>query len=353
MMKGYSAAELVEQGKKYLTLGKVCTARELFRYALQVEPTYGPAIIELASYYLDYGLIEPSQKYIHLANRYIADSNVVQQLQARWDEQKARLDNLPDDSIHTANHLIRQGLHLEAIGKYVDAMLLYQHARRLEPNNPEVLFLIDIFAGVRDGAPTKYVEKLFDDYSGNFENHLLQGLQYQTPQLLFSMIYDLHRTHKKCADLGCGSGLLGALLKNIVFDIDGVDLSGEMLSLARKKECYQRLFHLDIVAFLQRNHGYDLICAADVFVYFGSLKKVFDLVFSALHNGGIFVFSIETSILPHHYLTVTGRFVHPPEYVIQLARNLGFAVLEEKQIHIRKDGEKWILGHAFILQKSP
>lgn len=84
-------------------------------------------------------------------------------------------------------------------------------------------------------------------------------------------------------DLGCGTGLAGAWLKDYAKTLIGVDISEAMLSVARKKGLYQELYELplldyfnDIVSVVNSSilNTFDVIVAADVFAYIGDLSEI-------------------------------------------------------------------------------
>ena len=68
-------------------------------------------------------------------------------------------------------------------------------------------------------------------------------------------------------DLGCGTGAAGAELKRAGFaHIDGIDLSPEMLSVARSKAIYRHLFAADLLAPLAiADNAYDAAISAGTF----------------------------------------------------------------------------------------
>jgi len=68
-------------------------------------------------------------------------------------------------------------------------------------------------------------------------------------------------------DLGCGTGAAGAELKRAGFaHIDGLDLSPEMLAVARSKAIYRHLFSADLLAPLAIAEGaYDAAISAGTF----------------------------------------------------------------------------------------
>ena len=71
-----------------------------------------------------------------------------------------------------------------------------------------------------------------------------------------------------------------------------------MIGEARAKELYDRLETADLAAFLAAEHArgatYDLVIAADVFVYIFDLAPVAAAVARVLRPGGLFGFTVET-----------------------------------------------------------
>lgn len=74
-------------------------------------------------------------------------------------------------------------------------------------------------------------------------------------------------------DLGCGTGLVGEVIKGPGVTLTGVDISAKMLEAARAKNIYDRLVQSDVVEFLYNNHNYDWAIAADVLGYIGDFKE--------------------------------------------------------------------------------
>ena len=70
----------------------------------------------------------------------------------------------------------------------------------------------------------------------------------------------------RVADLGCGTGRTGAWLESRgARGLDGVDLTPEMLAVARGRELYERLVEGDVTATGLPGHAYDLVtcCLVD------------------------------------------------------------------------------------------
>ena len=80
-------------------------------------------------------------------------------------------------------------------------------------------------------------------------------------------------------DIGCGTGGAGAWLKDYARNLVGVDLSENMVTLARKKMIYQELHVQPFSTYLQSSSKtFDLVVAADVLSYLGDLNKSFEEV---------------------------------------------------------------------------
>jgi predicted TPR repeat methyltransferase len=64
-----------------------------------------------------------------------------------------------------------------------------------------------------------------------------------------------------------------------------------MLKIARQRQIYDHLVCSELIEFLQtQTKNCDLAVAADVFVYLGDLRGVFERVRRALRDGGLLPF---------------------------------------------------------------
>ncbi len=79
-------------------------------------------------------------------------------------------------------------------------------------------------------------------------------------------------------DLGCGTGLGGAVFRPFVDWLVGVDLSPAMIAQASTKGFYDRLVTAELADFLADEASdmanYHLVLAADVFVYVNDLAPI-------------------------------------------------------------------------------
>ncbi len=107
-------------------------------------------------------------------------------------------------------------------------------------------------------------------------------------------------------DLGCGTGAMTFALHSRGYDMTGVDLSIDMLSVARE-ECYDREIS-DILWLLQDMRSFELygtvnaaVCCLDGINHLtgkGDIGKCFATVHNYLDPDGLFIFDVNT---PHKF----------------------------------------------------
>ena len=234
----------------------------------------------------------------------------------------------------------------------------------------------DIFAGrlklavlgaadVPDQPSSRYVEALFDDYADRFETSLLEKLAYSVPGKLSALLNRVapgDMRFQLAVDLGCGTGLLGAEIKDRVDYLEGFDLSANMLAKAAEKGIYDHVAVADLSLpagqsglfgdGLER-HRADLVGAADVMMYLGSLENAFSLVAELATPGALFAFSVEDAETPDGFeLAPSLRYRHSEAYVCRLLEAAGFLTLKLERTVIRMDSGKPVPGILFIAERQ-
>ncbi len=209
------------------------------------------------------------------------------------------------------------GRALSAAGERERAVAFYRDWLAKEPGNPYVQHHLAAALGQTPGrASDAYVEQVFDQFAGSFDAHLA-SLQYRAPELVAeSMRATLPAPAAQfdIADLGCGTGLCGPLVKPWARSLAGCDLSGQMLERAARRGAYDALAKVELVQFLvERPATFDVLVSADTLIYFGELAPLFAAAHAALRAGGSFVFTVESLAdaddAPFR-LTASGRYAH-------------------------------------------
>ncbi|MFA7383563.1 MAG: tetratricopeptide repeat protein [Desulfurivibrionaceae bacterium] len=238
--------------------------------------------------------------------------------------------------------------------KVAEAIACYQRLIELDHNATSARHILAALTGETTAvAPSAYIAELFDSFSGHFEERLLVDLEYRTPWELKSLLLAdaAGPSHfVRLLDLGCGTGLVGEIFREITSCLVGVDLSPKMVEEAAGKEVYDQLVVGEIVTFLEQNQEpFDLIVAADVLIYVGELDRIFATVARGLAKNGRFLFSTERIPGLGYRLRPSGRYAHAFSYLEVMAARHGFRILSAKEANIRKEKGKWIKGQLLLL----
>ncbi|KAL7468010.1 hypothetical protein ACHAXS_008232 [Conticribra weissflogii] len=244
----------------------------------------------------------------------------------------------------------------------------------------------------RQRASNEFVSALFDDFADTFDEKL-GALGYRVPQLIGNSAHELlkqsnRQSFKSALDAGCGTGLAGRYLRPLVEGpIVGVDLSKKMLELAAQctlskgcglkeesndemtsgrsdKTIYDHLVSLDLETttlhdLLSGNdfldeviHGFDLIVAADVLVYFGDIQKLLVNFSNLSRESATLIFSCErieeeNSPASGWKLQSSGRYAHSKSYVVNAAKDAGYNLVGYELIVPRMEKGEEVKGHLF------
>ncbi len=271
-------------------------------------------------------------------------------------------DNDSDSTDEIAEALAEaynRGLALEKDGDLDGAISAYREALAFDPADPggvEVR-LAAIGAGpVPKAASPAYVELLFEQHAGNFEDILVRQLHYDVPNLTRKKLEALGLTpFARMLDLGCGTGLAGEAMRDAVREIIGIDIAETMVDFAEDKDVYEGLYVGEIISFLEDNEEapFDLVIAADVLPYLGEVAPLFEGVASALRPKGVFAFSTEMLATEGTYAVGPNRrFLHAETYLRNGLAAAGFEVLALEAINVRDEDEAPSPGHLVVARKS-
>jgi predicted TPR repeat methyltransferase len=249
------------------------------------------------------------------------------------------------------------GLALDCSDRWDEAVQSFREAIRLKPDAEAWRYFLAARGGGGEAparAPSKYVASLFDRYADRFDEHLVGALNYRTPQHLHEAVTAVAPAGRQfdIIDLGCGTGLCGELFRSAAGRLAGVDLSAQMIKAAERRGCYTELHVGDIATILrERPREFDLILAADVFVYVGDLAEIFALAAAALRPSGLFAFSVEAGEGDSFTLGRTGRYSHSLPYLRAHAAKHGFDERLVNRVALRTEGDAEVQGWVVVLAK--
>ncbi|MDP6805978.1 MAG: methyltransferase domain-containing protein [Rhodospirillales bacterium] len=161
----------------------------------------------------------------------------------------------------------------------------------------------------------------------------------------------------RALDLGCGTGLVGEAFRAHVGELHGIDLSAKMLDRARRKGIYDAVHLEDVHDCLNRyaaeGTAFDLVVAAELFIYIGNLEPIFTGIATVLTPGALFAFSVEGCADSPFKLLRTGRYAHGEGYVRALASRHGLSVDVSDEIEIRQQADEFAAGRLYVLSAAP
>jgi predicted TPR repeat methyltransferase len=211
---------------------------------------------------------------------------------------------------------------------------------------------------VPNRASADYVAKTFDSFADSFDA-VLNNLEYRAPQLvghLAAQSLGEANADKRVLDAGCGTGLVGPILRPFANELVGVDLSKNMLAHAHSRNCYDSLIRSDLLVYLKdvpTNRPFDVIVAADTFNYFGDLSELIPSCFAALADDGWLIFTLELGETygETYQLEAHGRYSHPPSYLMDQLGQCGIEGGEMHRVVLRKENGVDVVGLLVAAQK--
>jgi predicted TPR repeat methyltransferase len=238
----------------------------------------------------------------------------------------------------------------DRLGDRSGAIDAFDKAREADPEDYHGARLQLARLGGGNAAPAMseaYVRRLFDQYSARYDAALTERLCYRGPSLLHDTIEGVMQEAGRplhfpaMLDLGCGTGLAGAVFRPFVECLAGVDLSPGMIAQAKSKGLYDRLATADLADFLAAEAGnsakYDLVLAADVFVYISDLTPIIAAAVRILAPEGIFAFTVETHSGDGMKLLPTLRYAHAEPYIRRALAEAGLTIASVADVAVRNE----------------
>jgi predicted TPR repeat methyltransferase len=218
-----------------------------------------------------------------------------------------------------------------------------------QPGEVMAAHLLVALSGTNPAHPVDgYVRQLFDASAGTFDRELVDKLGYAIPREMVDALRAIDAGAPwDVLDLGCGTGLVGAEIAAHSKALVGVDLAPNMIELARTRGIYTELRCGDLMAALIEapQDCYDVVTAADVFIYVGKLDAVIPAIRRVVRPGGLFAFSAEACESAAGYrLGVMGRYAHGGDYLRRLASQNRFTIALLRKTCIRFEHRRPVDG---------
>lgn len=131
-----------------------------------------------------------------------------------------------------------------------------------------------------------------------FYDCLTENVDYEVRSDYISNFFSEYgNAGKNVLDLACGTGSFSKRLNDMGYNVTGLDLSADMLTVAKSKAPEISFINADMTDF-SFNEKFDFcICMLDSINHltdYEDVKKCFDCVYSSLSDNGIFIFDVNT-----------------------------------------------------------
>src|SRR3954470_16772424 len=151
----------------------------------------------------------------------------------------------------------------------------------------------------------------YGEWVATYEQTVEDAMDVELLDRLKTPPWDSIRT---AADLGCGTGRTGAWLRQRgIAEIDGVDLTPEMLERARARGAHRRLIEADVRSTPLESAAYDLAITSLVDEHLPDVRPLYAEAFRLVRPGGWYVLIgfhphfIMASGMPTHFKSTAGE----------------------------------------------
>ncbi|HLZ04612.1 MAG TPA: tetratricopeptide repeat protein [Bradyrhizobium sp.] len=238
------------------------------------------------------------------------------------------------------------GILLARAGRSEAARSCFERHLSCHPGDAdEIAMLLATVGGALPGRATdRQISELYALQADRWDKAAAATGGYQGHRLIAAALPQLNALQADTViDVGCGTGLVGALLRPHVRHLIGVDMSEPMLAQARQKNVYDSLHCADLMAYLTAHpDSCDVVTSAATLIHFGRLDAVFEAVARCLRPRGLFVFTVfpnDDDPCAVAAGTLNGQaqggcFRHGADYIAGAAATCGLTVeLLSREVH--------------------
>lgn len=180
-------------------------------------------------------------------------------------------------------------------------------------------------------------EKSAKGLGNKFDDH---GARVKDIQEVFSLI---GKENPKVLEIGCGNGRDAKEIIKLTNDYFGIDISQEMINLARERASGAKFEVADVESFVFPK-GIDIVIAFASLIHCdtNSLTRILSDLFSSLNEGGLVRLSLKFG--EHKEVTKTDEFGSRTHYTYtaeDIKKVAPQFVVEKEEIE-EKRGQKWL-----------
>jgi predicted TPR repeat methyltransferase len=153
----------------------------------------------------------------------------------------------------------------------------------------------EIHVKILTAASTDELMEVYDGWADRYDQELLEDWGYTSPQKAVQLLLEAMGSHDlKVLDSGCGTGLVGELLKKAgMSSLSGIDYSPGMLAEAKKKGVYDTLHTMDMNLPLRLpSNSFDAVTCIGTFTSTHVKPEAVRELARVTRSGGVLVFTV-------------------------------------------------------------
>jgi predicted TPR repeat methyltransferase len=138
-------------------------------------------------------------------------------------------------------------------------------------------------------------ESYYDEFAATYDGDFADSLGWFYPAAIATVYRDAATIKDlPIADVGCGTGLVANALGQPREQIDGIDISAEMLHIAQEKNLYRSLHKTDLTGSLESiSNDYGAVVSAGTFTSGHLGPEPLEPLLDIARAGGLFVIGVK------------------------------------------------------------
>ena len=149
-------------------------------------------------------------------------------------------------------------------------------------------------SGICDSQSTEELKNKYDSWANTYDADVGEDWSFMPVNIARTLSKLLNNKNAAILDAGAGTGLVGqALAQQGYTNLTAVDLSENMLAIAKERQVYKALHQCNLEDEIFSNSvNFDAIIAAGVFAYAHAGVEVLNNLFGLLKEEGFFLLTI-------------------------------------------------------------
>jgi predicted TPR repeat methyltransferase len=167
-------------------------------------------------------------------------------------------------------------------------------------------------------------QDIYNTWADSYDEYV-NSMNYVAPVEL-SILLQKYNTfdNPEMLDFGCGTGLLGVVIKNKINCIlDGIDISDKMIEKCNETKCYDNIYKLNL-NYDYFDKKYDIIVSCGVFLEGHVNINILPILYKLLNKNGLIVFTIRDTFKEENSDDFNKYILKNPDFEIILYDSINY-----------------------------